>query len=129
MSVSCSHYAVFGVKMTYKEYQSLIKDTELDENCDKWDEKTYNSYHDSYYNEDSIGKFRFITDGMSCEYVVFGKILAKGNEEEGIKITECRWNLNDMTDIIRLLDKIVDNSKPNKIIQKNYYVYAFTHYS
>jgi hypothetical protein len=116
MSVNENHYVILGIKMKYKEYSEKYNIEECD------------SIHDSYTNRrtQKKGDIVVVVDGMSAEYVIIGKLLAKSRESyEGIPTT--------------IINKEVfeDAQLRNELIEKfgfkeseiNLNIIVFTHYS
>ena len=86
MGVSTTHYVVIGVSLTDEK---LIKEfSKINE--DHYDELNDHYYDNPYKREitPTESGIHIIADGMCGKYVVVGKIITKGLEENGLKFTE-----------------------------------------
>ena len=79
MGVDMTHYVVLGVKVPFKDIGT-----------EKWD--MLEAYEDNGYEKIPTIKdgLTLVSDGMNGEYAVMGMVLAKGMEEDGLEMTECR---------------------------------------
>lgn len=116
MSVNENHYVIVGIKMSYDDY-AIKYNTE--ENYD---------VHEDYMNrrKQKAGEMVVVVDGMSGEYAIIGKLIAKSRESyEGIPTTEINKKVfNDK----KLKKELVETFGFNKD-DLNINIHVFTHYS
>lgn len=85
MGVSRYDYVVIGYKLPYK-----FKDVVTGDGVD-WYDDTFLPYVEGRKGVD----FSIILDWMVGDYVVFGKILAKGNDDEGFGFKNINYEDSD----------------------------------
>ena len=120
MGVELDHYVMFAVKFPSLGYfveQVCGGEENYDEICEKFEEKP----HD----------LELVDDGMGDEYVFIGKILAHGDEFEGLSVTNCVPKEILLTDKIALVKKVgralgVDLESDNYEYEVG--IWAFTHF-
>jgi hypothetical protein len=81
MSTVATHYVILGIKVPFSD----VIDPKTDDMKDE-----LRQYQDDPYQEEitAVDGLTLVSDGMSGEYAVFGKVLAKGSEFDGIDMTE-----------------------------------------
>lgn len=76
MSTVQVHYAVYGIKVPYPKHWNQAKWAQIED-----------------YRDDAVGTFSVIVDGMGSEYMVIGKVLAVGDQFDGIDMTDCGMSM------------------------------------
>jgi len=84
MSVNRTDYIVFGWKLPYE-----LKNSK-GERINFYDDDKYLPMIEGHPNE----PYSLIIDGMSGDYIVFGKIIAEADDDEG-------WGFNYLTNLIQ----------------------------
>lgn len=116
MSVNENHYIILGIKMDFDEYQKKFNVEEND------------SVHDQYTNRrnQKAGDIVVVVDGMSGEYAVIGRLIAKSRESyEGIPMTVIDKKVFNDKKLKKALIESFGFHEDEIIIN----IYAFTHYS
>ena len=83
MGVNQTHYVILGIRVPFLEREDL------------------EDFHDNEYKSEvtSQGLFTLVADGMDGEYIVMGKVLAKGLEHEGISFTTYEYDEDESKEI------------------------------
>lgn len=116
MSVNENHYIILGIKMDTDDYN------------EKYNIEENDSIHDAYTNRrtQKKGDTVVVVDGMSDEYAIIGKLIAKSRESyEGLPMTAIdKKAFSDK----KLKKELIDTFGFNEE-ELNLNVYIFTHYS
>lgn len=81
MGSTMTHYAMIGIVLDEGEYEDLNSRVEYDDLKDYYD----NGYEARVSFADD--GFTIIADGMNGEYLVFGEVIMKNLEHDGLKLT------------------------------------------
>ncbi len=112
MSVSRTDYVMLGIK--YNNSEQFWKSVKQHDFMDK------DEFFDDCY-DDRFEGITIVEDGMNGEYVVVGKVLAQGEDGEGIQMTPCLKMRSDEYVLQKALDKAFG-------ISGNIQIWAFTHW-
>jgi hypothetical protein len=115
MGVTSEHYVIVGIKTKFKEIEKLF-------NIGEHDDLKLDGVVDQCHDPE-VGDFVYISDGMNGEYDVIGKVIRRGEEFEGI----------DMTDCLAVYEKyqaaVSEKLRTLGITIGKVSVFAFTHFS
>jgi hypothetical protein len=113
MSVQSNTYVIVGVKLEYEHFSEEQEEDLLE----PYKDSAYSGIH--HHNGLCV-----ISDGMSGNYIIAGRVLAKSVDErgEGIDMTECDTSPELFAEVAGLLTEHLSIENPE--VQ----VLAFTHY-
>ena len=93
MSVDRHDYIIIGYKMPYNiltKYNHELADMVRE------DDNMYLPYYEGWKGE----SYRIIIDGMSGNYIVFGKVIAESGEYDGFDFPSVKLNYSDYSEVI-----------------------------
>jgi hypothetical protein len=98
MGTSQTQYVVVGIKVSSKQAQRVLS------LCPEFSDE---AYYDNSYDKKITAKngLTIIQDGMSGKYIVIGKVLAKGDESEGLKMTFIELENNTLLEVLHKIWK------------------------
>ena len=116
MSVYQTHYAVLGMKFSIKKLQKELE-------CEDIYQSLFKSYEDDGHTEKVHSKngLTSIFDGMNGDYVIIGKVLAKGTWETGLPMTKISYSEDKKAVIAKAITR-------NFNLTGKVELYVFTHF-
>lgn len=126
MGVSSTHYIILGAKITPQQLKAQMPPCPEDVCIEDWSCVFLEDYEDNGYQKKITSKndLTSVYDGMCGEYVVIGKVLAKGVDGDGLPMTKAEYK---QSDLLQIKNKI-ENHLGLKIDSDDIGLFVFTHW-